>query len=277
MSEELTARLDHIQLHTEAPERLAAFYREVMGMTARRVDRDLWLCHGPERRLLIGRGRPRSLGFAAYRVTSPDALQGLRARLERQGIELEPTPTPLFREDALAFRDPDGNLLALGRPTEDAPPPAGGMPARLQHVVVATCDASRMMRFYADVVGFRISDTVFDADQPAACFLRSDDEHHSFALFRAAEPRLDHHCYEAGDWGFIRDWADHFARHGLAIAWGPGRHGPGNNLFIMIHDPDDNWLEISAELEVVAHDRPPGRWPHEQRTLNAWGQAFLRS
>lgn len=96
-------------------------------------------------------------------------------------------------------------------------------------------------------------------------------------MFKAAQARLDHHCYETTDWNKIRDWGDHMASQHVPIQWGPGRHGPGNNLFLFVHDPDGNWVEISAELETVEHDRPVGRWPHEQRTLNSWGQGLLRS
>jgi catechol 2,3-dioxygenase len=59
---------------------------------------------------------------------------------------------------------------------------------------------------------------------------------------------------------------------------GPGRHGPGNDLFIFIVDPDENWIEISAELEIIHdHDRPVKHWPHRERTLNQWGRAILRA
>jgi len=44
----------------------------------------------------------------------------------------------------------------------------------------------------------------------------------------------------------------------LPLEWGPGRHGPGNNLFVFVHDPEGNWIEISAELEQVTPDRPVG-------------------
>jgi hypothetical protein len=63
----------------------------------------------------------------------------------------------------------------------------------------------------------------------------------------------------------------------IPLKWGPGRHGPGNNLFFFIHDTDGNWVEISAELEVVKPDRAVGAWPHEERTLNRWGIGLLRS
>jgi hypothetical protein len=65
--------------------------------------------------------------------------------------------------------------------------------------------------------------------------------------------------------GFVQDLVDR------------GRHGPGNNLFLFFHDPDDNWIELSAEIEFCAIDRPIGTWPHEERTLNSWGSGLLRS
>ena len=87
---------------------------------------------------------------------------------------------------------------------------------------------------------------------------------------------MDHHSYEAGDWGYIRDWCDHFASHDIQLDWGPGRHGPGNNLFVFITDPDGNWIEVSAELEVI-YDRGVVDWPQHPRTLNKWGRAIMRS
>jgi catechol 2,3-dioxygenase-like lactoylglutathione lyase family enzyme len=127
-------------------------------------------------------------------------------------------------------------------------------------------------------LGFTLSDIVVDGGGGIrTVFLRSSQEHHSFAVFQASENRFDHHCYEVGDWNDIRDWADHMAAARIPLKWGPGRHGPGNNLFMFVHDIDGNWIELSAELEIVAHDRPAGTWPHEERTLNSWGQGMLRS
>ena len=40
-------------------------------------------------------------------------------------------------------------------------------------------------------------------------------------------------------------------RLGITLWWGPGRHGPGNNLFFMIEDPDGHKVEFSAELVHV--------------------------
>lgn len=277
------ARLDHLQLLSPQPERLLDFYQDVMGMPAERIAPGLWACEAPERRLLIARGSSPALRFGAYRFGSPDGLASMRRRLEREGIATGLSPTPLLGGDAFAFSDPDGNTLAFGhdlqasrtRAQERSLAPAG----RLQHLVLASDEPEALAQFYRDIVGLSISDQVLHHGALMACWLRTDPEHHSLAVFRARRPglRLDHHSYEVRDWTLIRDWADHFAGHGVKLVWGPGRHGPGNNLFIMVHDPDGNLVEVSAELEVIAGDRPAGTWPHEESTFNKWGSAALRT
>jgi catechol 2,3-dioxygenase len=67
------------------------------------------------------------------------------------------------------------------------------------------------------------------------------------------------------------------ARLRIPLWWGPGRHGPGNNLFFMVEDPDGHKVEFSAELERMPPEMAPRTWPHEQRTLNLWGSAWMRS
>ena len=123
-----------------------------------------------------------------------------------------------------------------------------------------------------------LSDRVENDDRAlTAGFVRSDPEHHSFAAFRASRPAFDHFALEAESWNDLRDWADHFAELRVPIWWGPGRHGPGNNLFLMIRDPDGNRIEISAEMEHMDHDAPHRVWPLEDRTLNLWGTAWMRT
>jgi len=133
-----------------------------------------------------------------------------------------------------------------------------------------------MLEFYR-ALGMVDSDHVMEGDALSAVFLRSDPEHHSFAAFRAPESRPDHHCYETTGWLDIRDWADRMAQLRIPLWWGPGRHGPGNNLFFMIEDPDGHKVEFSAELELMPRAMPHRTWPHEQRTLNLWGSAWMRS
>jgi len=134
------------------------------------------------------------------------------------------------------------------------------------------------MAFYRDILGFIVSDRVEDdTSRVRACFLRTDTEHHALAVFDAPEIRHDHLSFETSGWTAVRDWADRLAALHMPIVWGVGRHGPGNDVFFMIRDPDGNLAEISAELEVCAPSRTEGLWPHGERTLNQWGMAIMRS
>jgi catechol 2,3-dioxygenase-like lactoylglutathione lyase family enzyme len=273
---ELGATLDHICIHSAAPERLARFFEAGYGMRPTH-DGELWRCEAPGRRLLVAPGKPNSARYFAYAYDNADALARHREALRAKSAPLAANPSPFFDERAFSLCDPDGNVVVFGLAarTMAAAEPA---PARLQHLAFRTAQIEAMVAFYVDTVGLVLSDRVEDGHgKLRACFLRSDQEHHALALFAAPEARLDHHSYETSDIGRLTAWADHVTAQGTPIHWGVGRHGPGNDVFFMVKDPDDNLVEISTELEQCASDRPAGRWPHEQRTLNLWGTAILRS
>lgn len=268
--------LHHLQLRSADPERLARFYADAMDMAARRLDDGEWLCEGPGRRVLIAEGTNKTLGYAAFAVRDAEGLAAIRARAEGSGVPLLPSPSPLFGPQAFAVRDPDGHLIVFGLAAPDAAP-RKGLRGPIQHLSLATLTPEALEAFYVGKLGFLTSDYVRDAEgRVAACWMRSNHEHHTLACFRHTRIGMDHHSYEAGDWSVIKDWCDRMGDRRIPLMWGPGRHGPGNNLFIFVEDPDDNWIEISAELEVM-HDRQPVDWPHEERSLNLWGRGILRS
>ena len=281
------AQLDHIRLDSDRPAPLVDFYRVTLGMAATPLADGTVLMQAPERRILIGPGHRGAQPFMAFRLGSRDQLEAFRRHVLARGLETLAGTSAIFHPDAFAVRDPDGRLAVFGLPRGDLPRavgaedlPAAKLPGRLQHVVVATSALPAMLRFYEEELGFVVSDYVYaDAArrEPTAGFFRSDPEHHSFGVFRCPETRPDHHAYETHCWNDIRDWADHLARLDIPLWWGPGRHGPGNNLFFMIRDPQGYLIELSAELEVMPDEVIERAWKHEERTLNLWGSAFMRS
>lgn len=272
---ELGAQIAYVELGSPNPEQLARFYEKTFSAAVTPVGAS-FVCRGPQRCLIASPGQAKTLVSAGYRLPDKAALDALEARIRASGVSAERQPTLEF-DDAVAVRDPGGNRVVYGLPKVTTPH-VEGLSGRLQHVVVASRNAQAMVDFYTRSIGLIESDRVLDeTGSLRTSFLRSDQEHHSFAVFQASEDRFDHHCYEADDWNAIRDWGDHFAAFRIPVTWGPGRHGPGNNLFIFVHDPDGNWVELSAEIEVVDANRITGTWPHEQYTLNSWGSAPLRS
>lgn len=272
----LVAHLHHIELGCADPANSAAFYDRAMHYQVSQLDDGL-LLQAPGRTIILHGGQPKTLISAGYALPDADELERLRARIADADVPARNGPTRLFK-DSVTVQDPDGNTFVFGLPKVLAGLAQEGPQARLQHVVMASRNPAAIVSFFLDVLGFTLSDDVLDDEGGIRTqFLRSSNEHHSFAVFRAGENRLDHHCYETSGWNDIRDWADHLADEHIPLEWGPGRHGPGNNLFIFVHDPDGNWVELSAELEIVEHDREVGKWPHSHRTLNSWGLGRLRS
>lgn len=273
---EIGLRLDALVLGSPDPARLTAFYSEQMGMRIAARGDDWALLEGPGRRIVVRPGHARQLQAACYRALDRACFEGLHGRLEQAGVPIRAGAGAWYPgREGFTFLDPEGHEMVV---LADGPLAAGeGMPGRLQHVVFASPSAPDLAAFYREVVGFVLSDEVFDDHgRLKSSFVRSDPEHHSLAVFDGEVPALDHYCFETPDWAWIRDWADHFARFGTKLFWGPGRHGPGNNLFFMVLDADGNRIEISCELEEVPAGRAPGNWPFDYRAYNSWGPAPLR-
>jgi hypothetical protein len=271
------ATLHHLRRDSAEPELLARFYGELLGDSVEPMAAGEWLVRGPRRHLVVGRGAPGSVPWFALALADAEHLAGYASALDARGIVREASPSPLFETGAFSVRDPDGRRVVFGLPARAPAPDASGPAARLQHFVCASVRVPEMLACYRDTLGAAESDRVLDGDELAAIFLRSDPEHHSFAAFRAPESRADHHSYETTGWMDIRDWADRMAALRIPLWWGPGRHGPGNNLFFMIEDPEGHKVEFSAEIERMPQDAAHRTWPHEQRTLNLWGSAWMRS
>ncbi|MDO9437632.1 VOC family protein [Hydrogenophaga sp.] len=273
----LSAALQRLHITSPEPARLADFYARTYGM--RVVESNgVWHCEAPEREVAFSAGAPNQLRYALFRFESAAAWLAFRERMADTLRAAVPNDGRVA-DDALALQDPDGNTLVFeppaaprGHSNADAPP------AALQHFAFRTEQIATMLDFYEHTLGFVVSDKVVDdGGVLRACFLRANRLHHALALFNAPATCFDHQSFEAPDWARLQHWADRMGELRNTIVWGVGRHGPGNDVFFMVRDPDGNLAEISAEIETCADDRPAGQWPHEERTLNLWGKAIMRS
>ncbi len=275
MLQDIDLHLDHVAIETPRRAAMQKFYSDQLDLSVVGEGDDYVALEGRERRLVLIDGVAQTLRYYALAAGNQTDVNQARDRLVGANISVGDCAGE-FGSRGLSFRDPDGVEI---RVVTSSPPNRGhaGLPGRLQHVVVATAQPVEMGEFYQSVVGMRLSDYVLDADDRLmASFLRSDAEHHSYAAFRGEAAKLDHFAFETNNWNDIRDWADHFARFETQIFWGPGRHGIGNNLFFMVHDPDGNKVEISNELDVLPDDAEPGKWGQNYKAYNLWGEAAIR-
>ena len=294
----IQAHLHRLHLQSPQPERLVDFYVHTYGMRKGQVPglaagqqavASAFSAMAPGRQVMASNGAANQLHYFLYSLET----QAAWASFVQRTAQVPKADVSAFAElpaHALAFRDPDGHCVvfasadvvdANGIDTDflQAASHAKALPPAItQHLGIRTPNIDAMVTFYSEVLGFVVSDRVHDDQgQLRACFLRTSELHHALALFGAPVSCFDHQSFEAPDWEGLKHWADHMGDLRQEIVWGVGRHGPGNDVFFMVRDPDGNLAEISSEIEVCTPDRPMGIWKHEERTLNLWGKAIMRS
>jgi catechol 2,3-dioxygenase len=267
------AALSHIGLAVDDPVEAAAYYARTLGLAVSET-----LADGTIR---LGWGR----GFHALELARdgglhfglelPDeaTLAAFESRLQAHGVPIAREEVAGDHPPILAFRDPDGHRIEAHGPVdrsgEHAADP-GRRPVRIHHVTLASPAIAEQVAFYENVLGFRISDRMGGV----FTWLRCNEEHHTVAVVAADVPALDHYAYEIDSWASLRTWCDELAARDVSLRWGPGRHGPGNNLFVMFDDLDGNRVELSCEMERYWDDRAqyaPRDWAPGAKTVNLWG------
>ncbi len=187
-------------------------------------------------------------------------------------------------DDTVVFGDPDGLEIVCGPrrpPVTDRLAPSAVRPRRLGHVNVKVPEAAVTAAFYERVVGLALSEQVGQM----LYFLRAGSDHHNFGIRgNAARANVHHVAFEVGGWDYYRPFCDRLASLGHVVEYGPGRHSPGNNLFVYLTDPSSGLrLELFADMAHIDDDAAyePRRWESgdRARTMNRWGpgppQSFL--
>ena len=269
--------LHHLEIKSCDPLGLAKFYSKVMDMKIKKVTNQKFLCEGPDRKIIISKGKNKTLGYAGMVCKNKKNLERYKEFLKQNKCKINHFVSEFYQSGSFSLHDPDNNMICFGVSKKENTFVTKGINAPLQHLTFASKDVEKFQNFYHKKLGFQVSDRVVKINgELATCFTTSNYEHHTIACFKSSQNGIDHHSYETGEWNNIKIWCDHFAQNNVKLMWGPGRHGPGNNLFVFIEDIDGNWIEISAELETV-NGRPPKNWPQEEKTLNLWGNAIMRS
>ena len=73
--------------------------------------------------------------------------------------------------------------------------------------------------------------------------------HHGVALIKAAAPQLHHVNFMVSEVDDIGRAIARFAKNGVRVVYGPGRHPPSGSVFLYFLEPDGLTLEYSFGME----------------------------
>ncbi|WP_189338349.1 VOC family protein [Sphingobium sp. SCG-1] len=233
--------------------------------------------------ILVETGRDRRFHYASFGADEA-SLPIIAQRLQDRGIaRLDPPSADA--PDGLWFNDADGNLVNVtvaakashaaepvprvnrpgviersgerGCPSRDI----AARPRRMGHIILFTPDVTRLQRFYCDVLGMRLSDTIVD-EYAAFMRLPVDSDHHVLGLLKSPGPGFHHVSFEMASIDEAALGAQRLFGKGFRHAWGPGRHGVGSNYFHYFRDPWNGLAEYYSDMDYVSAgcDWPVTEW-----------------
>ncbi|MFD1612338.1 VOC family protein [Sphingomonas tabacisoli] len=204
-------------------------------------------------------------------VCSEAELDGLRGRVAASGLNAAPAVSnDPGGGHGMIVELPEGALFRFLASTEQADPIDGrDLPVQLTHVVINAKDAEVTADAAESALGFRVSDRT-----KGMVFVRCNDSHHSTAFARAGFSSLNHVAFEMADMDAVMRGIGRLRDHGMAPAWGPGRHGPGANVFAYFIAPFGAVVEFSTAVEKVPDDYrvgAPEDWTWPEGRIDQWG------
>jgi 2,3-dihydroxy-p-cumate/2,3-dihydroxybenzoate 3,4-dioxygenase len=213
----------------------------------------------------LAQGAP-GLKRLVFELESDRALDALAVALQAAGVGWRAGAD----DCAMRITEPHtGATIDFGVALSGTPAtPAPGL-LRLGHVVLEAADDAAAVRFFTDVLNFKVSDRIDGAITFLRCF--PNPLHHSLGIGRGRNA-LHHVNFMTPHMDDVGRALWRLRRAGVTIVNGPGRHLPSGSLFLYFLDPDGLTLEFSAGMEEFPETsaRAPRLLPREPMSFDVW-------
>jgi catechol 2,3-dioxygenase len=177
---------------------------------------------------------------------------------------MEKRTRDLSKVDLGGLHEPEIEALKKTQPPADMPFKIG----KMGHAVLVVRDIDASVKFYTQVLGFKVSDVYPDSMvKGRMVFMRFNEDHHGLGLVGqggeiSKQRELHHLAFEVSTIDEVFRARDHLAKNGVPIDF-HGRRRAGSQVSVEFRDPDGHSLEIFWGLDKVAWDgeaRPPEQW-----------------
>jgi catechol 2,3-dioxygenase-like lactoylglutathione lyase family enzyme len=275
-------RIGHATFETPDLDRQIDYFTDIVGLTLaeRQNGRAYLATKVGDLAVQLEKGSEAKCARISFQAAAATDFDALRRGLEAEGVrcDLRNDPSPGIPR-ALVFADPKGTMIEVF--TEAAAlarkPTAGIGPIKLGHLAFCVAEPKPFADFYGRVLGFRVSDWIEDW----FVFLRCGPDHHTVNFVQGKTTRMHHIAFELKDWAQVQSACDFLGGRDMPIIWGPGRHGPGHNIFTYHRNPDDQIVELFTELDKMLDESlgyfDPRPWHRDRpQRPKVWGPGVPR-
>jgi 3,4-dihydroxy-9,10-secoandrosta-1,3,5(10)-triene-9,17-dione 4,5-dioxygenase len=245
-------------------------------------------------RLVIVPGRSDRLAQSGWEVATAAELDEMRGRLESHGVPYKDGTAEQLAErrvtELVTFEDPSGNTLevfhgaALHHRRVVSPYGHRFVTGEqgLGHVVLSTHDDAAALRFYRDVLGFRLRDSMrlppaavgrpADGEPAWLRFFGCNPRHHSLAFLPMPTPSgIVHLMVEVESTDDVGLCLDRAKRRKVPMSATLGRHVNDLMLSFYMKAPGGFDIEFGCEGRQVDDERWVAR---ESTAVSLWGHDF---
>jgi catechol 2,3-dioxygenase-like lactoylglutathione lyase family enzyme len=271
-------RFSHVTLETPDLESQIAYFTEILGLVVAERDNGrayLATKHGDLVVTLATGGQARCARLA-FQVARETDFAEIKKGIEAEGLrgQSQNDSAPGIPQ-TLSFEDPKGTvceLFAAQTPICKPQPVAGVGPIKLGHLAFVVPEPKEYADFYSRVLGFRVSDWIEDW----FVFMRCGPDHHTVNFVRGKHTKMHHVAFELKDWPQVQSACDFLGGKKIPIIWGPGRHGPGHNIYTYHRNPEDQIIEMFTELDKMLDENlgyfEPRPWHRDHPQVpKVWG------
>ncbi len=216
------------------------------------------------------------IDYINFGMSSRERLIALHQQLVQGGIQVV-TPPAMLATPGGGFGfmvcDPDHRRLRFSADvaTNADSGDVQARPRKASHVVLNTPSMEAAQHFYETHLGFRTSD--YSANQMV--FLRCNTDHHAIALNRSPYASINHVAFEMPSIDSFMRGIGRMRVKGQSPAWGPGRHGPGDNPFAYFVSPSGFVIEFTSEVQQIDEATHNVQvWPRDKpEAMDQWQTA----
>jgi catechol 2,3-dioxygenase len=271
MSSRLIAHLAHVEVLTPKPEEALPFYTDVLGLvesgrSGQSVYLRAWGEWSHHSLQLTEAPRP-GLGHVGWRTWSPEDLETAIGKVDAAGAGEGWFEASVGHGRAYRYRAPGGQVHELFWDDERYVPPAGmespfpdrpqrfvprGIaPRQIDHVTVMSDDVLRDAEWYRDTLAYTFTEyTVLPhADIPVFAMVTNNEKSHDLGVIldQSGVPgRVHHVAWWVDSSDQLLRAADILLNADVAIEFGPGRHGMGEQDYLYFRPPGGVRMEINT-------------------------------
>lgn len=277
----MVRQMGHVAFHSPDPDGAAQDLVEIVGMRVTERDGDTVYLSSNNRHHEISftKGKAGTVRAIGLEAVSAEAIDEVRRRAQSDGLEiLDDRPLGKHTDRAVRLVAPGGAIFEIHTPIARNQSAryigVGANPKRIEHINAFAPDVAAFGEFCEKVLGMKLSDRT--SDDRFRWYRAGDGFHHTVAM-GTGDSMMHHYAFDQWAVEDLVAIADTLTLKGRAMAWGPGRHGAGSNIFTYYSDPHGCIVENSVQMAHIDNDAvyQPGNWDISEglagRWINLWG------